>query len=51
MASTRRDAGRPLSQFDAMIAAIVYVAGAKLASRNVSDFAGCGIEVINPWKD
>ena len=51
IAAAHRAAGRPISQFDAMIAAIVHVEGAKLASRNASDFADCGIEIVNPWKD
>jgi len=24
--------------------------GATLATRNVTDFDGCGIELINPWE-
>ena len=31
------------------IAAIARRAGAALATRNVSDFDACGIELINPW--
>jgi toxin FitB len=41
--------GRPISQFDAMIAAIARSQGADLATRNTRDFEGCGIRVINPW--
>ena len=47
--SARRAAGRPISQFDAQIAAIALHAGAKLATRNVSDFENCGVTVVNPW--
>lgn len=50
IAAERHRAGRPISQFDAQIAAIAQSAGAAVASRNVADFDGCGIEVINPWK-
>jgi hypothetical protein len=45
----RRNAGRPISQFDAQIAAITASKGATLATRNVSDFLETGIEIINPW--
>jgi len=47
--SARRTAGRPISQFDAQIAAIARHHGARLATRNVGDFEGCGVAVVNPW--
>jgi hypothetical protein len=46
----RRRSGRPIAQFDAQIAAIAMSAGAGVATRNVSAFEGCGIEVIDPWR-
>ena len=49
IAADRRQAGRPISQADAQIAAIARSRGASLATRNVPDFEGCGVEVINPW--
>jgi predicted nucleic acid-binding protein len=49
IASERRAAGRPISQNDAMIAAIARSRGASLATRNSKDFQGCGIELIDPW--
>ena len=49
IASERKRAGRPISQFDAMIAAITLSRGARLATRNAKDFADCGISVIDPW--
>ena len=51
LASARRRAGRPISQADAQIAAIARSRGADLATRNVPDFVGCGVEVINPWSN
>lgn len=45
----RRKGGQPISQIDAQIAAIVRSRGARLATRNVADFADCGIPVVNPW--
>jgi predicted nucleic acid-binding protein len=50
IAADRRHAGRPISQADAQIAAIARSRGAALATRNVPDFDGCGVEIINPWK-
>jgi predicted nucleic acid-binding protein len=38
-----------MSPQDAQIAAIAAVAGATVATRNVDDFEGCGIAVVNPW--
>jgi predicted nucleic acid-binding protein len=49
IAVERRRGGRPISHFDAQIAAIARSAGATLATRNVSDFEGCGVEIVNPW--
>jgi len=49
IASTRRAMGRPIAQADAQVAAIAASRGAALAARNVSDFDGCGISVMNPW--
>jgi toxin FitB len=46
----RRAAGRPLSVEDGMIAAICLVAGATLATRDASGFAGLGLELVDPWR-
>jgi predicted nucleic acid-binding protein len=45
----RRRSGRPISHFDAQIAAIARSVGGSIATRNVPDYTGCDIEVINPW--
>ncbi len=50
IAADRRRAGRPISQFDAQIAAIARATGAAIATRNVTDFEGCGVKVIDPWQ-
>jgi predicted nucleic acid-binding protein len=50
IAAGRRRAGRPIAEADARIAAIVRSRGATLATRNVADFAACGIPVISPWQ-
>jgi predicted nucleic acid-binding protein len=49
IAADRRRAGKPISHFDAQIAAIARISGALLVTRNVNDFAGCGIRVFDPW--
>lgn len=46
----RRDAGRPLSVEDGMIAAICARENAPLATRNVRDFADLGVALIDPWR-
>ena len=49
IAAERRGAGKAISQFDCQIAAIVRVRGAILATRNLRDFEGCGIGIVDPW--
>lgn len=49
IAAGRKHDGKPISQIDAQIAAIVRSRGARLATRNVRDFADCGITVVDPW--
>jgi toxin FitB len=49
IAAIRQTQGKPISQLDAQIAAIVQTVGAELATRNVTDFEGYGIKVQNPW--
>ncbi len=41
--------GRAISAADAQIAAICTARRARLATRNVKDFVGLGVEIINPW--
>lgn len=45
----RRAGGRPIAAFDAMIAAIALAHGATVATRNLRDFEGCGVDLVNPW--
>ncbi|ODA00096.1 twitching motility protein PilT [Achromobacter xylosoxidans] len=35
---------------DAFIAATALVHGMTLVTRNVSDFSGCGVVIVNPWE-
>jgi hypothetical protein len=49
IAVARKGAGLPISSFDAMIVAVARSTGATLATRNVKDFAECGVALIDPW--
>jgi toxin FitB len=51
MRVARRAAGVALAVEDGMIAAICAASGAHLATRNVRDFVGLGLEVMNPWRN
>jgi len=47
----KRDSmGRPISIPDAMIAAICLNHGAALATRNIRDFDGLDLELVNPFE-
>jgi len=39
----------PRSDRDALIAATAFVHGLTVATRNVADFEGMGVGVLNPW--
>ena len=51
IAAERRAAGRPITALDCQIAAIARARGAAVATRNVGDFGGCGIDVVDPWRE
>lgn len=46
---TRRQAGKPIEKFDALIAATALAVGASIATRDTGGFADCGLSVIDPW--
>lgn len=48
--SARDRAGLPIDGFDAQIAAICSTHKATLATRNVKDFRGTGVQIIDPWQ-
>ena len=50
IATVRRRMGRPISNFDAQIAAIARSTGAAVATRNIADFDDCDVELIDPWQ-
>ena len=47
--TTRSRAGKPIEALDALIAATALVAGADVATRDISDFQGLGLALIDPW--
>jgi predicted nucleic acid-binding protein len=49
IAAIHRSGGRTTSDLDLEIAAVALSRGASLATRNVRNFRGCGVELINPW--
>ena len=49
IAATRKRLGRRIQPVDAQIAAITRANSMAVVTRDVSDFADCGIEVIDPW--
>ncbi len=51
IAAQRRALGKPISHSDAQIAAIAQLYGAALATRNVANFEGCHIRLIDPWTE
>ena len=50
ISANRRSMGRPISPFDAQIAAIAKANGAQaIVTRNITDFADLDVTLINPW--
>ena len=49
IAAERRSAGRPFAPADCQIAAIARSRGMAVATRNVRDFEGIEVEVVDPW--
>lgn len=46
----RELAGRPIGPLDAMIAAVCIVHDATLATRNLRDFEGLDLKLVNPFE-
>ena len=49
IAAARRAAGLSVKHSDCQIAAIARATGMSVVTRNVRDFEGCGLDIINPW--
>jgi predicted nucleic acid-binding protein len=45
----RQRAGRRIGTMDAQIAAIATTLSASVATRDVADFSGIGLDLIDPW--
>jgi len=50
LCANRENNGLHVDPVDLMIAAIAKNQRFKVASRNISDLLGCGIELVNPWE-
>lgn len=46
----RKQAGRPVPAMDALIGGMALAHGATLATRNVADFDGYGLSIVDPWQ-
>ena len=44
------DRGKPLPSIDGVVAATALEHGLTLVTRNVKDFAGLGVTLLNPWE-
>ena len=49
--ASRRLQGRPIGIADGQIAAIARCCQSTLATRDTSDFEGCGVRLVNPWEE
>lgn len=43
-------AGRPLPAIDSLLAATALQHNLTLVTRNVRDFVGLGVSLVNPWQ-
>jgi predicted nucleic acid-binding protein len=51
LVSDFQSAGRPRPAIDLQIAAIAAHHGLVIVTRNMTDFAGLGLELVDPWSD
>jgi predicted nucleic acid-binding protein len=47
----RARSGRPLAAEDGMIAAIAKARGAAVVTRYTGGFDGCGVTLVDPWRE
>ena len=50
LAAEARLRGKPLSTIDALLAATALHHNLTIVTRNVADFTGCSVPVLNPWE-
>ncbi len=50
LTAMRRQAGHQLPVADGLMAATARHHNLSIMTRNVSDFAGCGVPLVNPWE-
>jgi toxin FitB len=48
--TAREQAGRPVPVQDALIGGMALAHGAALATRNLADFDGYGLALVDPWQ-
>lgn len=51
LGAARQRMGRALPVADGLIAATALVRGLTIATRNDTDFSGCGVQVVDPWAE
>ncbi len=49
--AARKRAGWSTATADLMIAAVARASGARMVTRDISGFEGCGLTIINPWNE
>lgn len=49
--AARQREGRPLANFDGLIAATALQHGLTLATRDIGDFQGLGVTLLDPWAE
>ncbi len=48
--NAREQVGRPVAVLDALIGGMALAHGAMLATRNIVDFDGYGLALVDPWR-
>lgn len=48
--ATAEKAGRRLPTMDSLLAATALAHGLTIATRNIADFEGAGVPLLNPWR-
>ena len=49
LVAQRRRSGLPISTMASLVAAVARTFGAAVATRNVKDFTGLGLGIVDPW--